>query len=185
MLPTPEQISQVKAILQSAFRQLVLNDKEIFSTDLKQEPIVSNIEQDLNRKLHEITINHRLAYYIENIIKEIAELKEYNVDIEYNRFYNGRKELNIGAQVIIARPDIIIHSRTNQAIHPQHYLVIEAKKAAITQDDIDKIKGFISDNNYNYLFGLTISYNGTEKTIICTLYYFNRNGIIWENLSIS
>ncbi len=126
--PTSEQLSQVKEILNAAIKQLILNDRDIFKIGLTDEPLISNIEQDLNRKLHEITLNHRLAYYIENIIRKIPELGKHNVDIEYNRFYNGSKELNIGNKIIVARPDIIIHSRMDKDRKPQHYLVIEAKK---------------------------------------------------------
>jgi hypothetical protein len=71
------------------------------------------------------------------------------------------------------RPDILVHSRIDGKVEQQHYLVIEAKKGAISQYDINKIQGFISDNNYNYLFGMAISYCHSEEFVLADLYYYN------------
>ena len=62
------------------------------------------------------------------------------------------------------RPDILIHSRINDQVDPQHLLIVEAKKGNISDHDINKIHGFISDNNYNYLLADLYYYNGTDIT---------------------
>jgi hypothetical protein len=136
----------------------------------------------LNRELHETTINHRLAFYLEQNIQE-TELNIYNVDIEYNRYYGNQKILNTieGQQTV--RPDILIHTRINDEVEHQHYLVVEAKKAQITEHDIRKIEGFISDPNYFYLFGLTISYCINEEQVLADLYYSNGATITSEQIS--
>lgn len=57
------------------------------------------------------------------------------------------------------RPDILIHTRTKiQDDIPQHYIVIEAKKDEVSHDDEEKVKAFMMDSHYEYLFGITIKY---------------------------
>ena len=119
---------------------------------------------------------------MENIIQN-TELSVYNVDIEYNRYYENLKELETVEGLISVRPDILIHSRTNHEIHQQHFLVVEAKKGAITQHDINKINGFISDSNYNYLFGLTVSYCLSDTHVLANLHYFNGEEIADEAIN--
>lgn len=138
----------------------------------------------LSRELHETTINHRLAFYLEQNIQE-TDLDIYNVDIEYNRFYGNKKLLDTVEGQQSVRPDIVIHTRINYEVEQQHYLVIEAKKLEITQHDINKICGFISDPNYFYLFGLTISYCIDAAKVLANLYYYDGTSIVSENINRS
>lgn len=181
-IPVDAQIVQIKSLLESSIDELILNDSNIFNADVI---LPQNISPDailLNRKLHETTINHRLAYYIENALHN-TDLESYNVDIEYNRYYNNLKLLETVEGQINVRPDILVHSRINDQVNQQHYLVIEAKKNRITTHDINKIKGFISDDHYNYLFGLTVSYCRSTEFVLANLYYFN--GHIIDNEAIN
>lgn len=160
---------------------LIINDKSIFNYD---EPIyhhLPNQEAILNRKLHETTINHRFAHYIENNLKE-TELENLFVDIEYNRWYENPKMLDTEQGRIEARPDIVVHSRMDDFVPIQHYLVIEAKKGNISNHDLAKIKGFINDDNYSYLFGLTISYCSCQENVISTLFYYDGAEIISKDI---
>lgn len=105
------------------------------------------------------------------------------VDIEYNRYYENPKMLDTIEGRITARPDIIVHSRMNKDFPTQHFLVVEAKKDNISNHDINKIKGFINDDDYTYLFGLTISYCQNQNNVISILFYFGGNVIAEENIS--
>lgn len=69
-----------------------------------------------------------------------------------------------------------------QNVGLQHYLVIETKKKEITQHDINKIMDFIENENYNYLFGLTISYCGNLDFVLANLYF--HNGTYTNNIEI-
>ena len=181
--PTEAQILEIKELLQTSIDLLILNDGNIFYLDTDIEmPELSPDAKILNRELHETTINHRLAYYIETHIQGKA-LSNYNVDIEYNRYFENPKVLEMPKRGLIVRPDIIMHSRINTEIVPQHYLVIEAKKDKITNHDIEKVTSFITDKNYYYVFGLTISYCQDEQNVAANLYYFNGEGIKREELN--
>lgn len=179
---TEEQIVLIKTILATSIDQLRANDSDIFNIDIVMPQQISPDARLLNRELHETTINHRLAFYLESNIKD-TELNAYNVDIEYNRFYGNQKLLNTVEGQQSVRPDILIHTRLNDQVEQQHYLVVEAKKGQITQHDINKIVGFISDPNYFYLFGLTISYCNNDTSILADLYYFNGTDIISEEIN--
>ena len=182
--PTAIQIDFIKEIISNDLRQLIDNDSDIFNMDLEVEMAqeISENAKKLNRKLHETCISHRFAHYLENEL-DGTDYEDYNVDIEYNRFYGNLKILNTIEGQLSVRPDIIIHTRVDNTSDPQHLLVVEAKKEAISNHDINKIRGFISDDNYNYVFGLTVSYCSNNTQIIATLYYFNGTEIVNENIS--
>ena len=185
--PTNSQIDEIKELLSICIEELVVQDSDIFNIELDESPQISPLTRILNRELHETTINHRLAYYIERNIKDDdlsfhENLSHYKVDIEYNRFYNNPKILRgISGSV---RPDILVHTRLDNTVDQQHYLVVEAKKAQIIPQDINKIRRFIRDDNYNYLFGLTISYCRDPNFILGNLFYFNGIRIINEPVTI-
>jgi hypothetical protein len=182
--PTDIQIEFIKIIISDSLKKLIEYDSDIFNMNIEIEMAqeVSESAKRLNRKLHETCISHRLAHYLENELED-TDYEDYCVDIEYNRFYGNLKILNTVEGQLSVRPDIIIHSRLNTTYDPQHLLVIEAKKEAITTHDINKIKGFISDNNYNYVFGMTVSYCSDETQTIANLYYYNGTEIVNENIN--
>ena len=183
-IPTDAQITRVRQLLDQSLQNLTINDAEIFEVQPFINPHMPASEQDLNRKLHETTINHRLAYYIERNLNA-AERNVYHVDIEFNRNYLQEKKLWIDSGEIVARPDIIVHSRLNEAANPQHFLVIEAKKDVLTDHDIQKIVGFITDNRYNYLFGFTVSYCAEATHVAGVLNYWDGNAIVSAPLSVN
>ena len=182
--PTDIQIEFIKKIISASLKQLIEYDSDIFNMDLEIEMAqeVSENAKKLNRKLHETCISHRLAHYLENELLD-TDYEDYCVDIEYNRFYGNLKILNTVDGQLSVRPDIIIHSRIDHTFDPQHLLVVEAKKEAISNHDRDKIIGFLTDNKYNYVFGLTVSYCSDVAQIIAILYYFNGIEIVNENIS--
>lgn len=83
--PTPIQIQQVKNLISKCIEDLIRGDSDIFNSNLIEPENLSDDAKILNRKLHETTINHRIAHYFENYIQN-TDLSIYKVDIEYNRF---------------------------------------------------------------------------------------------------
>ena len=172
--PSVKQIATVTSLLKEAFCLLDAKDRELYSSRDGSRVSFYNDFDNLNKvidnKLHEITLNHRLAHYIENLLLK-HDLKNYFVDIEYNRNHSNAKNLLIKGKLKLVRPDIIVHSRTNNSLPYENYLVIEAKKAKPSSHDISKVKAFIKESNYKYLFGATVSYSVDASKISCELYY--------------
>ncbi|KFF18829.1 hypothetical protein [Flavobacterium hydatis] len=180
--PTEKQIEFIKTLLATSIDQLIVNDSDIFNLDIVMPQQISPDARILNRELHETTINHRLAFYLENNLMG-TEYDFYKVDIEYNRFYGNPKMLQTVDGIQAVRPDILIHARINDQVAQQHLLIVEAKKGRITDHDTNKVKGFISDRNYYYLFGLTISYCSSHTQVLANLYYFDGN--VMKNIPVN
>ncbi|MCB9224987.1 MAG: hypothetical protein H6582_12455 [Crocinitomicaceae bacterium] len=168
--PSGNDIKQMKLIIKNSIVELINSDSEIFETDSNFEFDVETNDRTLNRKLHETTINHRLAVYLEKNLTN-SHFENYFVDLEYNRYYNYPKTLIIDSNSETVRPDIIIHSRTKGHSQP-NLLVVEAKKDRVTDRDISKVHAFIQDENYEYLFGLTIAYCRSETEVLANLMYY-------------
>lgn len=177
--PSDEQLGFVKKLITDSIDLLIKEDSDIFNLEIDIPPTISEDAKLLNLELHETSINHRLAFYLELNIQK-TDLKNHKVDIEYNRYYGGKKVVDTIEGKLSVRPDIIIHTRRKREVLPQHYLVIEAKKFQITTHDINKVKGFIKDLKYQYLFGLTISYCLSDKHVLANLFYFNGTDITIE-----
>jgi len=98
------------------------------------------------------SITHKLAEYIQILFPE------WHVDCEYNRL--GQDLSKSIVEQGTSYPDIIIHHRNTK----HNLLVIEAKvhskdkrnkcDKAGEKLDKEKIKAYIEESNYKYLFGL-------------------------------
>ncbi len=171
-MPAEKDIKNIKLLLVEAFTLLEKNDSDLFSLPPESEvDEYENATKKYERKLHEVCINHRLAHYIEILLPRFFD-GEYHVDIEYNRYYKNKKclDINNNGVLSIVRPDIIVHTRTLKTNPHQHLLVIEAKKHHRSLEDEKKVKAFITDTHYEYVFGATIQYNNLSDGSI-TLYY--------------
>lgn len=180
--PAANMITEVTSVLRNAIQELIIHDSDIFDIELVEPPILSEDARILNRELHEVAINHRLAVYIEREIQKLPHLQHYKVDIEYNRYYEEEKRAE-GVEGAI-RPDILVHTRMNRNYDPQHLIVIEAKKHIISRDDDAKVRALMNDPKYNYMFGFTISYCHHANFILGKLYYKNENGLINTDLNV-
>lgn len=177
--PSHQQLVVLKKLLKNAIANLCSQDSELYSSvNIDSDIFYSDIYKTIDRKLHEVTINHRLAHHIENLL-ENYELNGYFVDIEYNRFYQNEKLLQTSEGTVVVRPDIVVHARRNQQHSLQHYLIIEAKKGKLTEYDINKVTSFIKDPHYCYMFGATISYASHQKAL-CNIYYTKNSAICCE-----
>lgn len=109
----------------------------------------------------EWSIAHRIAVYLEPMFPG------WNIDCEYNRQGADRqpKSGNVSKSGR-CRPDIIIHHRTEKDLK-HNLLVVEIKKAE-DPEDFERAKDYSAppkgDRNYQYQFGLAISFNPLKKT---------------------
>jgi hypothetical protein len=168
----------IKDLIDSAINDLIREDKSIFS--------VPNNDNDENeRKLHEVCINHRFACHLEKHLSNVStkrNLEKLYVDIEVNKRGTQQKKVaTVNGIEEVVRPDIMIHNRKDEA-EKNNILVIEAKKHNIPQHDIDKVKGLMNDQRFNYTYGLTISYCKDNNHVIAFLYRKSRDDIVEEHL---
>lgn len=132
---------QVLDLLEEVLHQVVNLDGYLFINDL-----------------HERTITHKIAEYLQPLFHE------WNVDLEYNRDGHNTKRVNLnqvpdaswdaGSNVF---PDIIVHHRGN---NENNLLIIEAKKrhqfnSAIDKHDRRKIQAF--STGLDYLCGAALN----------------------------
>ncbi|ADG07412.1 hypothetical protein [Kyrpidia tusciae] len=119
----------VRKRVEKSLNMLIRNDIYLFEIDV-----------------HERTIAHRLAVYLEK------EFSSWNIDCEYNRNGYNPKLINLGSRgERRAYPDIIIHHRGTSS----NLLAIEMKKLPTQVDpetDKDKLKQYI--RHLDYKFGL-------------------------------
>lgn len=165
-----------------SLKELVKRDSDIFKQKIPKLGNSTEKERKLNRDLHETTLNHRFAFYLENILIKNNFL-DYNVDIEYNRNFKNKKNVKIRGVKAPIRPDILVHKRMN---NNENLLVVEAKKHKVSGHDIDKVNAFMKDENYSYKYGLTISYAYDETKITGTFFYRKSdNRIVTSNIEVS
>ncbi len=172
------ELDLAKRIIIMSIKRLVKFDDDIFKQKMPSLTKATEKERVLNRELHETTLNHRLAVYIEQVLK-LKKVTGYHVDIEYNRNFSNPKFVNLGEVRIPVRPDILVHKRMDKT-PDAHLFVIEAKKHITSSHDINKIKGFLTDPEYLYKYGLTISYAYNPRQVSARL-YFTKGDTIQEH----
>lgn len=115
-----------------------------------------------DRDVHEVAISHRLAIYLEQILREKKLLGDCSVDLEYNRNLSDPKHLSQNRKKtnpMSERPDILVHERGN---HKKNLLIVEIKTKGSPRNDSDdeKLKGATSPHReYKYGCGLFLSLN--------------------------
>lgn len=164
----------IKTIIIASLTELFIKEKNIFTS-------TNNDKSYLCRKLHEVCINHRLAYYLENNIYRFLNKHYFNnkseliyVDIEFNKRGTEQKKVTISLSdnyvaTKTIRPDIIVHNRKD-GDEKRNILIVEAKKGKITKHDKWKVKRLITDVSYKYTYGLTVSYCQNDNFIEAYLY---------------
>ena len=168
-----QEIDLIKKWVIHSFQLLIKRDYELINPEVFECDYLLEGEKILNREVHETTINHRLALYMEMIMPEV--FSHYHIDIEYNRYINNPKVVQSirNQERNEVRPDILVHSRTNLDIEIPHLLVVEAKKYENNQKDIKHIKDIMADRNYKYKYGLLVSYYENRQQINCELMTFD------------
>jgi hypothetical protein len=154
--------------------------------EYSQEKILEIIEASLDKlfekdsgiilkeyNLHERSITHRLAIYLEDHFKE----SDYIVDVEYNRMRNQYGEDIIGNEIgkrldleqygksiNSVYPDIIVHKRDTD----NNLVEIEVKMQWKNDKkifDLQKINEYISQLNYNHGVYLELGSKRSECNI--------------------
>ena len=123
---------EAEILLKCALKKLISKDLYLIQKNLKEE-----------------CINHRLAVYLEEGIKN-SNL-DFRIDVEYDKSIDEKKKECLNGKPM--RPDIIIHERGH---NEKNILAIEAKKGYIEKHDREKIKDLL--DCYEYDYGCLISY---------------------------
>lgn len=148
-------IDKIKTILSGALTKLVNNDLEL-----------------IRRKVQEESINHKLAIYLEEELRETGW--PHHVDVEYNK--NGDKPktyTDARGKKKRAKPDIIVHQRKEQ---DENLLFFEIKKLNSSKLDFEKVKAFLKQK-YKYRFACLINYKPKENYIYVILKYIKDDAI--------
>ena len=98
-------------------------------------------------------INHKLAQYLEQALREKDLLDGCCVDMEYDKYKEDKKKTSNGRHI---RPDIIAHQR--ESGNRNNLIVIEAKKGYAISEDKNKVTHLVSNSDYQYAVGALISY---------------------------
>lgn len=122
----------------------------------------------LDHDVHERTIAHRLAIYLEH------EFAGWHVDCEYNRNLGDVKHIAVLLQNCARKhaprerecaesrvyPDIIVHCRGN---NDQNLLVIELKKAPhCTACDKIKLRHYKTELHYRFALSLSVAVSAAQ-----------------------
>lgn len=135
--------------------------------------LLEHDEELLLKGVHENSINHRLAHYLELLMPAFG-IEGYACDTEYDRYLGGLKKvksIQTGKNTTV-RPDVLIHKRSKITEDLPHLLVIEAKKLKTSEHDRNKVQDLMADNRYQYKFGLLTSYYKNLETVVCELLIF-------------
>jgi len=120
------QTTKIRQLLQNAVQRLLRDDYFLLEYDV-----------------HEQTIAHRIAVYLEPVFSE------HHVDCEYNNDLDsetGRKRVRYPDQIEASdvRPDIVVHHRGLNG--PQHnILVVELKKLPGTTEELNTDRNKLCD----------------------------------------
>jgi hypothetical protein len=164
---TSAEFENVKNWIVASLQILIQKDGDLLEPESIPSLYKLEDQKDLNRELHETTINHRLAFHLEYLIEKYG-ICGYHVDIEYNRYINNLKKvqsLETGKLIEEVRPDIIVHKRTRLGELEPHFLVVEAKKRKLKDKDCNHVKDIMHDKNYRYKYGMLISYYDDPQAI--------------------
>jgi len=78
--------------------------KKVLSTLFEKDSFL------IKNNTHEKSISHKIAFYLENELRNFLEENNYSIDIEYNRYLEDpKRSKELDDNLII--PDIIIHKR--------------------------------------------------------------------------
>lgn len=121
--------------------------------------------------IHELNISFHIGCIIKDKLKQYKKLKDYDVDVEYNKYENNIKRLD--GKII--RPDIIVHKRrTNK----NNFAWIEVKKLGddvAIEEDRDRLRKVTDLNGvFHYQYGVLIIIGKNLET--CKIEYHTNGG---------
>jgi hypothetical protein len=141
--------------------------------------LISKEDKIIERKLYEVCINHKFANYLNNEVKKSNNFNWLEVDLEYDKNYDKKKEIFTVKGKEPIRPDILIHKRKDNY---NNMVAIECKKNYMNKKDKTKLLKLLHDP-FNYCLTCWLSYLPGEKHMLIKLfetnriyiYYFNKN----------
>lgn len=146
-------------------------DMEKFLPKLKNalSNLVENEDSIIDRKLNEVCINHRFANHLKSELNDV-NTSCLNVDLEYDKNYDKKKEIltELGKKAI--RPDILIHQRENNY---KNMVAIECKKNYMNKNDKEKLKKLLKEP-YNYNLTCWVSYLPDKTYMLVKIYQINK-----------
>jgi len=151
-------IDEIKRRIEYCIDTIYINDSDLFI-----------------RNNYEVTISTKLAQYL------FVEFRNYDVDCEYNKHFDGRKIVEeLDAEV---RPDIVIHKR---GIDKDNLVCIEIKKEQNSSNrgyDYQKIEMLTKlYGKFKYKLGVFIDFAVNKEDL--RIVYFE-NGIEQPLVSIT
>lgn len=137
-------IQRFVSILNEAILMLYRNDQSLVERGGMEQACVS-----------------RIYYYLQTLVNLDTELREYNLDCEYNKNGNHTKGYidALTGEYFATRPDIILHKRMSNDFNK---VIIEFKGWWNDERDTDvrKLKAFINpDGMYRYQIGIFVKLN--------------------------
>lgn len=163
-------------IFECANRNLLLEDKELFDSEISER-----------------TLCGALMIHLVNALKE-TDYSSYNVDVEYNRNKNGKLKTitktieGPDEKIIRVNCDLIVHSR-GKIPNQDNLIAIEMKKSsrpkdgkdkdrerlmALTKDSFNDIWSFdgksLPEHVCRYVLGVYYEINFRERTILLEYY---------------
>jgi len=148
-----------KCVLE-ALSWLIQTDRELIETQPKEE-----------------CINHKLAQYLEAVLRQEDLLSCCAVDIEYDKHREDEKKTSEGRKI---RPDIIAHECRSG--NRNNLIVIEAKKRYDVKKDRDNVAYLVNSMDYQYKVGAVISYLPRKDYVKIK---FLKRGGGWEKYRLS
>lgn len=156
---------QLKTILESAISEFYNKDIDL-----------------IIRKGMEQACVFRIGLYINNLLIQDSNLKNLNLDCEYNKCNFGTKSTPRFPKG--ARPDLIIHERSldPEVSNGNNIFIIEFKgwwnKA--TKHDVEKLEDFTDpDKGYHYQLGALVILTKDHKQV--SIRYFKNGQEVSEN----
>lgn len=131
----------------------------------------------LEMDVHEQTVAHRFAIYLEQIFKNNYDFNLISFDCEYNRYHSNnispkrnRNEIECNNEINLIKPDIIIHQRGTQHNNICVFELKKSTRSSITKKRDEKKLCIMtsSQNDFNYKYGFTIIYS--PKKLSLTLF---------------
>ena len=119
-------------------------------------------DHDLDINAHECSHAHRIAFYLEKRIRKSEKMKQFSVDVEYNRIGEKTKSVPLSGEQRNIRPDIIVHKRGSCDLGANE-IVIEVKRDAFDKIDEEKIKNLCINHSYKYKCGYCLLLTGIIK----------------------
>ena len=136
----------------------------------------------MKNDVHEQSLSHKVACYLEEELRDFLEKEWYSVDVEYNRYWEEPKRSKKLDNDLI-KPDIIIHRRGIND-KESNFVIFEVKKWKLDENDERKlIEMTEQEGEFKYKYWVWLyNFDVINNKVNITIY---RNGDIEKELMFS